>query len=128
MAALEAGLDAFEGVSMSEVRKKSVALADLFVERVEARLPGLFPLASPRDAEQRGSQISLVHKDGYAIMANLIERGVIGDFRAPDHLRFGFTPLYLRFVDVFDAVEHLAAVMESESWREPRFSVRAAVT
>ena len=61
-------------------------------------------------------------------MANLIERGVIGDFRAPDHLRFGFTPLYLRHVDVHDAVQHLQAVMHSGSWREPRFAVRAAVT
>ena len=128
MAALEVGLEAFDGVEMREARQKSIALADLFVALVEDRLPGVFILGSPREAARRGSQISLIHEHGYEIMANLIERGVIGDFRAPDHLRFGFTPLYLRHVDVHDAVQHLQAVMHSGSWREPRFAVRAAVT
>ena len=128
MAALEVGLEAFDGVEMREARQKSIALADLFVALVEDRLPGVFILGSPREAARRGSQISLIHEHGYEIMANLIERGVIGDFRAPDHLRFGFTPLYLRYVDVHDAVQHLQAVMHSGSWREPRFAVRAAVT
>ena len=77
----------------------------------------------------RGSQVSFAHSaEGYAIMQALIARGVIGDFRAPDILRFGFTPLYTRFVDVWDAVERLRQVMTSGEWRDPRFSVRAAVT
>ena len=84
---------------------------------------------TPREASQRGSQVSIAHPtDGYAIMQALIARGVIGDFRAPDILRFGFTPLYTRFVDVWDAVDRLQRVMASGEWREPRFAVRAAVT
>ena len=128
MAALECGLATFDGVEMAQIRAKSIALSSLFLERVETRLPGRFTLASPRDPAARGSQVSLIHPDGYQIMSALIDAGVIGDFRAPDHLRFGFTPLYLRFVDVFDAVEVPAQIMTSERWREPRFAVRQAVT
>jgi kynureninase len=128
MTALEAGLATFEGVTMAEVRAKSVALSELFLKLVEARLPGQFGLASPRDPALRGSQLSFTHAGGYPIMAALIEARVIGDFRSPDHLRFGFTPLYLRHVDVYDAVEILVAIMTDERWREPRFAVRAAVT
>ena len=128
MAALECGLATFDDVEMAQIRAKSIALSGLFLERVEARLPGRFTLSSPRDPTARGSQISLIHPEGYQIMSALIDAGVIGDFRAPDHLRFGFTPLYLRFVDVFDAVEVLAQIMTSERWREPRFAVRQAVT
>ena len=86
-------------------------------------------LASPRDASHRGSQVSFAHPaHGYEIMQALIARGVIGDFRAPDLLRFGFTPLYTRFVDVWDAVDRLRSVLDSGEWRNPRFAVRAAVT
>ncbi len=128
LAALEAGLETFDGLSMSDLRAKSIRLSELFRSLVENRLHGQFSLGSPRDPGLRGSQISLIHPHGYEIMAALIEAGVIGDFRAPDHLRFGFTPLYLRYVDVFDAVQRLSDIMEDERWREPRFAVRSAVT
>jgi kynureninase len=109
----------------------------LFIAQVRERCAAhALPLASPEDEALRGSQVSLAcNEGGYAVMAALIARGVIGDFRAgqgtaeaPDLLRFGFTPLYTRFVDVFDAVTALAAVLDSGEWREARFNQRAAVT
>jgi len=130
LAALECGVDAVLAASMDAIRAKSIALTDLFIALVEDRCAGHgFTLVTPRDSAARGSQVSIsVTADGYAIMQALIARGVIGDFRAPDILRFGFTPLYTRFIDVWDAVERLRQVMTSGEWREPRFSVRAAVT
>lgn len=129
MTALEAALEAFDGLDMNEVRAKSMALGDLFLDLVEQRCGGHgFAVACPRDARQRGSQVGLAHPEGYAIMQALIARGVIGDFRAPDILRFGFTPLYVGYADVWDAVEILAQVMASGEWREPRFQEKAAVT
>ena len=115
---------------MAALREKSMALGQCFIERVEARCAGHgLALASPRDPSLRGSQVSFTHADGgYAIVQALIARGVIGDFRAPDLLRFGFTPLYTRFVDIWDAVEQLAAVLESGEWRRPEFIRRSAVT
>jgi len=129
LTALDAALDAFDGVAMADLRAKSRALGDLFLDLVAARCPnsGLQP-ACPLDAALRGSQVSLSHPDGYAIVQALIERGVVGDFRAPDILRFGFAPLYVRFVDVWDAVEILRNVMTDGAWREPRFSLKAVVT
>ena len=85
-------------------------------------------VAGPRDMDQRGSHVSIHHSQGYAVMQALIAANVVGDFRAPDMMRFGFTPLYTRFVDVFDAVTALAAVLDSGEWREARFNQRAAVT
>jgi kynureninase len=139
MAALECGVDVFGQAQphggMQALRRKSLALTSLFIELVEARCAGHgLTLVTPREAAQRGSQASFAHRShdgasaGYAIMQALIARGVIGDFRAPDLLRFGFTPLYTRFVDAWDAVEHLQAVLDSGEWREPRFNQRAAVT
>ena len=139
MAALECGLDVFEAArglgGMAALRSKSVALTELFIAHVEARCAGLdLTLASPRESQQRGSQASFAHADAYPVMQALIERGVIGDYRCgglhdPDHLlRFGFTPLYTRFVDAWDAAETLAQVLESKAWQAPRFSHRAAVT
>ncbi|HYF23758.1 MAG TPA: kynureninase [Caulobacteraceae bacterium] len=128
LAALEEGLKSFDGVSMAEARAKAARLGDLFLERVEARLPGVFSLGCPRAGARRGGQVSLRHPHGYPIMQALIERGVVGDFRAPDVLRFGFAPLYVRHVDAFDAAERLAEVMESGAWREPRYAEVAAVT
>jgi kynureninase len=128
LTALECGVDSVLAADMAALRRKSMALTDLFVELVESRCAGLH-LASPRNAAKRGSQVSFAHPNsGYPIMQALIARGVIGDFRAPDILRFGFTPLYTRFVDVWDAVEHLVQVLHSGEWREPRFNQRAAVT
>ena len=127
MAALECGLDIMLEADMDAIRAKSQALGDLFIEQVEGRLDG-FELRSPRDPAQRGSQVSFAHPDGYPIMQALIARGVIGDFRAPDILRFGFTPLYVGYEDVARAVDHLVEVMTAQEWREPRFNQRAAVT
>ena len=129
LTALDAALDAFDGVDMVAVRARAGALGDLFIERVEARCAGKgLTLASPRDAGTRGGQVSFQHPNGWAVMQNLIERGVIGDFRSPDVIRFGFAPLYVRRADVWDAVEVLGEILDSESWREPRYQTVAAVT
>ena len=134
MAALECGVDVFTQAEplggLAALRHKSLALTALFIELVEARGEGHgLSLVTPRDPLKRGSQVSFARvQGGYAIMQALIARGVIGDFRAPDILRFGFTPLYTRFVDVWDAAEHLSAVLASAEWREARFNLRAAVT
>ena len=129
LSALEAALTAFDDVSIAAVRAKSMALGDLFLELVEARLACAgFEIACPRDAGARGSQVSLRHPEGYAIIQALIERGVVGDFRSPDILRFGLTPLYIGYADIWDAVDRLREVMATGLWQESRFHVRAAVT
>jgi kynureninase len=129
LSVLDAALDAFAGIDMRTVRAKSVALGETFIALVAGRCAGhALALASPREALLRGSQISFRHTNGYQIMQALIARGVIGDFRAPDLMRFGFAPLYVRFVDVFDAVEALGAVLDSGEWRAPRFAPVATVT
>ena len=144
MTALDCGLDtvlaaaahAADGDAMTALRAKSLALTDLFIELVEARCSGHgLGVATPQSHAQRGSQVSLTRKEGaYAIVQALIARGVIGDFRAgdgaahPDILRFGFTPLYIGFEDVWNAVEHLKQVLESGEWRRPEFNQKHAVT
>jgi kynureninase len=128
LSALEEGLKTFEGVSMQAVRDKSIRLGDLFTAVVREAMGAAFDLACPADAHARGSQVSLRHPHGYALVQALIEAGVIGDFRAPDVARFGFTPLYLSYADVFEAGRRLKAVMDEERWRAPRFSERRAVT
>jgi len=134
LAALECGVDtllAAEALGgMPALREKSLALTDLFIALVDARCSDMgLVLRAPRDPRLRGSQVSFSRAEGaFAIMQALVSRGVIGDFRAPDVLRFGATPLYTRFADVWDAVEHLRQVLESGEWREARFSQRAAVT
>jgi len=128
LAALEEGLKTFDGVSMAEVRNKSIRLGELFVALAQGALAADFALACPAEGAQRGSQVSLAHPHGYAVMQALIEAGVVGDFRAPDVMRFGFTPLYLSYADVFEAGRRLAEVMAEERWRAPRFAARRAVT
>jgi len=129
MALVECGLDVFLQTDMAALRRKSLALSDLFIKLVETRC-GKFPLqlVTPREHAQRGSQASFAHPNGYEVMQALIARGVIGDYREPHVLRFGFTPLYTRFADVWDAVEILRDVLESEAWRAPEFAERGAVT
>jgi len=129
LAGLEAGLDTFEGVDIHQVETKSARMGDLLIQLVEQRC-GRFglELASPRRAVDRGSHVSFAHPDGYAIIQALIARGVIGDFRAPDVVRFGLTPLYLRFADLWDAVDHLAAVLEQGEHAQPQFRTRQRVT
>ena len=134
MAALECGVDSVLAAEplggMAALRAKSLALTDLFIALVEQRCAGHgLAVITPREHGLRGSQVALERGEGaYAIVQALIARGVVGDYRAPDVLRFGFTPLYLRFVDVWDAVEHLQQVLDSGEWREPRFHRKAAVT
>jgi kynureninase len=127
LTALDAALDVWDGVSFEDVRQKSIALIDLFIREVEARCPEL-TLASPRDGKLRGSQVSFRHPQGYAIMQALIARGVIGDFRAPDAIRFGFTPLYLGERDVQGAVDILADIMTNRRWDQPQYRKKALVT
>ncbi|HET6521106.1 MAG TPA: kynureninase [Geminicoccaceae bacterium] len=127
--ALEAGVGLAAEADLRLVRAKSVALTDLFIRLVERECGGHgFALASPREGAVRGSQVSLRHPEGYPIVQALIRRGVVGDFRSPDILRFGFAPLYVRYGDVWDAVATLREVMETRAWDRPEFKVWAAVT
>ncbi len=127
MAALSAALDIWDGVSMQDIRAASVELSELFIHEVEARCP-MLTLASPRDPARRGSQVSFSFSDGYAAMQALIARGVIGDFREPDIMRFGFAPLYIDRDDVMKAVGIMAAVMNDRLWDRPEYMARKAVT
>lgn len=127
--ALQGALEIWDQVDMAQLRAKSMALTDLFITLVQGQCAGLgLTLESPRAAALRGSQVAFAHADAYAVMQALIARGVIGDFRAPATLRFGFAPLYLRFADVARAATTLREVLESDAWRDPRFAVKTAVT
>ncbi len=128
LAALEEGLKTFEGVSTADIRAKSMRLSELFLLYAREALGADFALACPANPAERGSQVSLAHPHGYAIVQALIEAGVVGDFRAPDVMRFGFTPLYLSYADVFEAGRRLQGVMDSGVWREGRFAEVRAVT
>jgi kynureninase len=129
LAALDAALDVFDDVGMTALREKSVALCKTFIDLVEQRCAkhGV-TLAGPRDMARRASHVSLHHRQGYAVMQALIAARVIGDFRAPDMMRFGFTPLYTSFAEVWDAVEILARILDGEEWNQPQFLARKAVT
>ena len=128
LSALDAALDVMLEADMKAIRAKSLALGELFLGLVEQECGrhGFANGSAPQ--HERGSQVGLLHPEGYAIMQALIARGVIGDFRAPDMLRFGFAPLYNRFVDAWDAVAALKAVMDARAWDAPKFKTRAAVT
>jgi len=129
MLALEVGVDQFDGAEMAAVGAKAQRLCSLFIELVEVRCAGFgLTLATPRDPSARGSHVSFSHPDAYPIMQALIERGVIGDFRDPDILRCGLTPLYVGFEDVWRAVEILHDVLASAAWRAERFQTRSRVT
>ncbi|MCE8554094.1 kynureninase [Ruegeria pomeroyi] len=127
MAALSAALDVWDMADMADVRAKSIELTEMFIAGVETTCPDL-ELASPRDPAQRGSQVSFRFADGYAAMQALIARGVIGDFRAPDIIRFGFTPLFIDADDVKAAVAIIADVMQNRLWDKPEYKTRARVT
>jgi len=127
IAALEAALDIWDMVDMAQVRARAVALSQMFIQEVETRCPDL-TLASPRDAAMRGSQVSFKHQEGYAIMQALIAHGVVGDFRAPDILRFGITPLYVNEADILRAAKTLQDIMQGRLWDRDAYKVRAAVT
>jgi len=127
MAALDAALDVFDTVDIADLRARSLELSGAFIAEVEASCPTLV-LATPRDPAMRGSQVSFRHPQGYAIMQALIARGVIGDFRAPDIIRFGFTPLFTGREEVSAAVAILAEIMASDAWDRPEFKTRSRVT
>ena len=128
LAALEAGLATFEGIAMRDLAAKSRSLSRLFVDEVEARCGDEVRLASPRDPLRRGSHVVFAHPEGYAVMQALIARGVIGDFRAPDLMRFGFAPLYNSHGEMVRAAEILADILGSREWDQARFKQRAKVT
>ncbi len=128
LAALDAALDVMLEADMSAIRAKSLALGDLFLALAEQECAGHGFVVGSVPSARRGSQVGLLHPEGYAIMQALIARGVVGDFRAPDMLRFGFAPLYNRFAEVFDAVAILKHVMDRREWDTPKFKARAKVT
>jgi kynureninase len=127
LAALEAGITTFDGIAIADIEAKAGAVTQLFIEQVEVHSPEL-SLASPREAKMRGSQVGFTHPNGYAIMQALIGRGVIGDFRAPDLLRFGFAPLYNRYEDAWRAADAIADILATNEWDQPRFHERQKVT
>ena len=127
LAALEAALDIWDAVDLNDLRTASLALTDRFIAGVEAACP-MLELVTPRDHAMRGSQVSFRHPEGYAIMQALIAQGVIGDFRAPDILRFGVTPLYIGTAEVDGAVAILQRIMATGAWDRAEFKQRARVT
>ena len=129
MTAFEAALDAFDGIAMRDVQQKGRALGDLMIALADEKLAPLgVGIASLRNGARRGNHVSLTHPEGYRIMQALIARGVIGDFRAPDVMRFGFGPLYVRYVDVFDAVAVLEDILKTDAWKQVPVPKPGAVT
>jgi kynureninase len=129
MTALDAALDVFDDVDMTGLRSKSQTLCKLFISLIEERCAGHdLRVAGPKDMERRGSHVSVHHPQGYGVMQALIARNVIGDFRNPDMMRFGFTPLYTSFTEVWDAVEILKDILDTRQWDQPQFLARKAVT
>ena len=128
LSALEAALAAFEGVSLADLRARSLELTDAFIDGIEQRFPGVFEIVTPRDHARRGSQVSLRHPSAYGVVQALIAHQVIGDFRTPDIARFGFAPLYVTLDDVATALDRLETVMGKREYADPAFQVRNAVT
>jgi kynureninase len=128
LAALDAGLGTFDGIAMRDLAAKSRALSALFVDELEARCGDELRLGSPRNPAERGNQVVFAHAQSHAVMQALIARGVIGDFRAPDLMRFGFAPLYNRFADMVGAADALACILATREWNQPRYMARAKVT
>ena len=126
-ASLDAALDIWDQVDMVDIRKKSVVLSNLFIEKIQETCP-MLSLASPKEAKLRGSQVSFHFQEGYAAMQACISNGVIGDFRAPDIMRFGFAPLYVDENDVLAACDVIAKVMNQRLWDRPNFKTKALVT
>lgn len=127
--ALEVGIDLMLEADDQQRRQKSLALTSLFMQLLEERCAAFgFEVVTPTDENVRGSQVSFTHPEGYAIVQALIQRNIIGDFRAPNILRFGFAPLYIRYVDVWDAVDALVDIMETREWDQPQFKAKSKVT
>ena len=129
MSVAELGLDIHSRVDMEQIREKSLALSDLFIDLVDERLADHpVEVVTPREHAHRGSQVSITHPEGFAVMSALIERGIIGDYREPEVLRFGLTPLYIGFTEVWDTVEALRDILDNRLWDTPAHKVRGAVT
>lgn len=129
MVALDEAVAVFDAVAFSDLWKKSLEMTRLFMELLDQECDGYgLDVLTPREPSMRGSQVSVSHPDGYGIVRAMIARGVIGDFRSPDVMRFGFAPLYLRYTDVWDGVAEMRAVLEAEEWNQPEFKSRAVVT
>jgi kynureninase len=128
LAALDSGLATFDGIAMSDLAAKSRSLSELFISEVETRCGDQVILASPREPTQRGSHVVFAHPEGYALMQALIARGVVGDFRAPDLMRFGFAPLYNNHAEMVRAAEILADILATREWDQPCFKQRSKVT
>ena len=129
MAALDAALDVWDDVDMTMLRTKSLALCKTFIDLVDSRLSGHgVTVEGPRNMNARGSHVSIHHPQGYAVMQALIAANVVGDFRAPDMMRFGFTPLYTSFAEVWDAVDIMARILDGQEWNQPQFLAKKAVT
>jgi len=129
MRALAGALEVWDDVDLDQLREKSLGLTDLFIALVEEGCGGFgVTLAAPRKRTSRGSQVSFRHPHGYEIMQALIDQGVIGDFRSPDYMRFGFAPLYLSYADVYTAATILHDILANNAWRAPRFATRGTVT
>ena len=127
--ALQSGLEIYQDVSLQQVREKSMALTDLFIKLLKNECAAWeLEIISPEDASQRGSQVAVSHPQGYAVMQALISRGVIGDFRAPNLMRFGFAPLFLSYQDIHDAVKQLKQILEAEEWNQEAFLQKSKVT
>ena len=129
LVALDVGVALVERAGIAAIRAKSISMVDTLMRLVEQECAQFgFTVITPRDAQDRGSQLALRHPDGYPIMQALIDRGVIGDFRAPDVLRFGLAPLYLRYVDLWNAVAVLREVMQTRAWDRQAYHRRRRVT
>ena len=127
--ALQSGLEIYQDVSLQQVREKSMALTDLFIKLLKNECAAWeLEIISPEDSSQRGSQVAVSHPEGYAVMQALISRGVIGDFRAPNLMRFGFAPLFLSYQDIHNAVKQLKQILESEEWNQEAFLQKSKVT
>ncbi|MBU6961539.1 kynureninase [Pseudomonas sp. CVAP len=129
LAMVECGLDIFAQTDMPSLRRKSLALTDLFIQLVEQRCAAHdLKLITPREHARRGSHVSFEHPQGYAVIQALIAQGVIGDYREPRIMRFGFTPLYTSFTEVFDAVQILGEILDQKTWAQAQFQIRHSVT
>ena len=127
--AIESGLEIFKDLSIIEIREKSIKLSEMFIQLMQQECTEFgFTLFSPKNSEQRGSQISFLHENAYSIIQALISHGIIGDYREPNVMRFGISPLYMRFEDVWNAITCLREIMQTGEWQSEKFKNKNYVT